>query len=165
MPSTTINYSTYYNGLTWPSDSVRDRLGHPKDIEITAMAPQYAASALAKLIRNALEHPVGALQAMDIDSREEYVRKTRLGLALAAKALGLNDSADIYALYSDITDLPEERAGIRDVLGDVLSILVETNPLANYADLGRVAAAVVGDLIGTYTFRRKNTCTPPTTPS
>jgi hypothetical protein len=153
MPTTDINYPEYYNTAQWPSNSERNAIGGTVLVNVESMPPQRAASCLAILLTNARVFPVGDLQALDVDSREEYVRHTVLGHALAAKALGLNDIADVYALYSDTSDFRKPRPfGVSELLSDVFSMLVETNPLANAADIGRVAAAVVGDLVERYDY-------------
>jgi hypothetical protein len=70
-------------------------------VERDEMPPQYAAAALAKLVRWARVHPVGEIATLHgEDEREEYVRKTRLGAALAARACNLEEE-HFHALYGE----------------------------------------------------------------
>lgn len=156
IPTAAVNYAQYLHGQQWPSNSSRNAVGTPALESIDAMAPQHAAACLAKLVRWVRETPVGQMQLADIDTREEYVRHTNLGHALAAKALGLPDIETVYGLYSDTDDLTRAQPiDIRTLLGDVFSMLVETHPLANHADLGQVAAKIVGDLAQRYNYLPK----------
>lgn len=95
-----INYAAYLPGSVWPSDSKRTEHGHPAIVEVATMAPQYAASALAQLVRWAVHSPAGlVLEIDDVTAREEFVRRSHLGLALAARAqsLSLDDAGALFA--------------------------------------------------------------------
>lgn len=150
QPTITINYSLYLHGKEWPSDSQRLSTGSPSPQPVTEMPPQQAAACLAKLVRWCWRSPIGDMASIDLDSREEYIRKSNLGIALAARALGLENPETIYALYSDATDLPGQSVTIQQLIGDIFSVLVETNPVANQQDLARIGAEISGDLFGRY---------------
>lgn len=96
-PNEFEHYEGYLDTNIWPSVSA----GGSLYVERDTMSPQQAAASLAKLVRWARIHPVGniALVAGE-DEREEYVRKTRLGMALAARACNLEEE-HFHALYGE----------------------------------------------------------------
>jgi len=97
-------YEIYLDqGRVWPRETNDELAFQP----ITDMAPNYAASALAKLIRWA--HVYGAsvrLNIADLHERLAYVRNTPLGKALSAQAQGLT--------------VPEEREEPLKKVGDLM---------------------------------------------
>lgn len=97
-----VNYAQYLRGIDWPSDSTRDAVGQPGLVDVATMTPQYAASALGKLVRWATHHPSGDMILIDdVTLREETARTSPLGLRLATRALGLTHPAELHALYAD----------------------------------------------------------------
>ncbi len=85
-----IDYNAYLDGDDWPSESTT-MAGTGSQIEtkwVGDMPPQYAASALAKLVRWARD---SAVTAQEIDQEEHRVRASRLGQLLAARALSIDD--------------------------------------------------------------------------
>lgn len=94
-----INYDAYLEGDEWPSESGHgspDEHGRyqPEMRPIYDMPPQYAASALHKLVRWARD---GSMNAEQEDREERRVRSSTLGRLLARKALGIED----FELYSE----------------------------------------------------------------
>lgn len=83
------DYEEYLYGVMWPA-STKTGITHPELVPVESMPPQRAASALAKLVRWAVRSPTGELRLLDIDTREETVRQTPLGIALAARCQNLH---------------------------------------------------------------------------
>lgn len=153
--SAMINYAMYWHTLNWPSDTNRDSQGQPTFTAVSQMPPQQAAASLAKMLRWVHTNPVGQQVGQDLDTREEYARKTELGLALAARALGLTNGEEVYALYSEASDLRlAESIATKEVLEVVFDVLEHSHPLANAADIGRVAGEVTGYLINRFQISR-----------
>jgi hypothetical protein len=98
-------YESYLDVVIWPS---MDRQGEVTYTLVEEMqAPQHAASALAKLVRWARYAPVGDIcRHPDEDSREEAARDSRLGHALAARALNLSEE-HFHALYGEYGATPD----------------------------------------------------------
>lgn len=142
-----LNYGMWlHQEETWPSESARnDRTGHrPVHQPIAEMAPQHAVSALHKLIRWAKESPTGRMVAYDLDSRELEVRTSPLGMALAARALGL-DTGEALGLYA--IDDPRARAGepapVKHLAAEVLVVLAHDSELnLEFHECGTAAMAV-----------------------
>lgn len=94
-----IDYTHYLVGDQWPSESgraQRDPTGHydPELKPVYDMPPQYAASALHKLVRWARD---GSMTLEQEDKMERVVRSSTLGRLLARKALGIED----FELYQE----------------------------------------------------------------
>lgn len=93
-------YETYLHVPLWPS--IRNGMQDPEIADVTEMAPQHAAAALAKLVRWARREPTGQLSMIDdIDMREEEARTSPLGRHLAARALSLSEP-QMHALFGDV---------------------------------------------------------------
>lgn len=94
------DYQDYLQSpYVWPSAVGRGSREEHKDVP--EMAPQYAAAALAKLVRWARYAPVGEASLWpDEDARENFVRMTPLGVGLAARACNL-DPDHFYGLYGE----------------------------------------------------------------
>ena len=93
-----IDYSEYLDGDEWPSESadpIRDGDTYrPVTKAVYDMPPQYAASALHKLVRWARD---GAHTLEQEDEEERAVRSSTLGRLLARKALSVDD----FELYQE----------------------------------------------------------------
>lgn len=94
-------YELYLDSEVWPSRSYEGAAATTQEIfGHSAMAPQYACGALAKLVRWAVHEPAGNVAMLgDPVQREEEVRHSRLGLALAARALNQRDVGEFESLY------------------------------------------------------------------
>jgi hypothetical protein len=116
-PDSYSEYAAYLDSPLWPSSS-RDTV-----VDVESMAPQNAASSLAKLVRWARFAPQGEVALYpDEDSREEAVRKTRLGMHLAARACNMVEE-HFHAMYGEYGVGTE--AALSDVVGIVLEALHE----------------------------------------
>lgn len=122
------DYENYLNGFVWPGAETRGAssgghtyVGTLLGAEGPEMPQAYAANALAKLVRWARHAPVGdtALRH-DEDAREEFVRVSTLGVALAARACGL-EPEHFHALYGEVG--PGEDAHPHYLLGELVVAL------------------------------------------
>ncbi len=85
-----IDYNNYLDGELWPSES-KTYAGSEAEIStiwVGDMPPQYAASAMGKLVRWARD---SAIAEQEIARAEDRVRASRLGQLLAARALSIDD--------------------------------------------------------------------------
>lgn len=106
---TFARYQDYLQqGVYWPKDD--PRLGRVETTPIEDMAPQYAASALAKLLRWAYDHGYPALNIYDADERIVYVRRSKLGLALMMRAIGLYEMERMSEIYGPTYPALTQRA-------------------------------------------------------
>ena len=97
-------YAGYLSSAVWPS---LDRDGDVITTVVEDMAPQHAASALAKLVRWARQAPAGDVaRHHDEDSREYAARTSRLGQHLAARACNLTEEL-FHAVYGEFGALPD----------------------------------------------------------
>lgn len=83
-----INYAEYFHGELWPSESKTTHVDEPTTMWVGDMAPQYAASALFKMVRWVRE------RYPDVESvhrAEVEARNSRLGQVLSARALSIDD--------------------------------------------------------------------------
>lgn len=97
-------YAGYLSMAVWPSNAT---YGEVATSLVEEMAPQHAASALAKLVRWARTAPEGDITMNpDEDTREEAVRQSRLGHALAARACNLTEE-HFHALYGEYGAAPD----------------------------------------------------------
>lgn len=111
-------YAGYLSGVVWPSNKA---YGETEHTYVEEMAPQHAASALAKLVRWARMAPAGDITMNpDEDTREEAVRQSRLGLALAARACNLTEE-HFHALYGEYGAAPD--ADLHQVLAEIVVAL------------------------------------------
>lgn len=127
-----INYEDYLEGDEWPSESARAVVDETGEIDpalkpVYDMPPQYAASALHKLVRWARD---GAYTLEQEESEERRVRSSTLGRLLARKALGIED----FELYS-------EHGVDQTCLGNQQAAKVLVQAIFNVADMEAVAAA------------------------
>lgn len=111
-------YAPYLATTIWPS--VEKGYTGEKYTPVEEMVPQYAAAALAKLIRWAKYAPSGDITMhADEDSREEAVRKSRLGMALAARATNMTEE-HFHAMYG------EYGVGSEALIHDVMATVIQT---------------------------------------
>ena len=127
-------YESYLNTNLWPSRSS----GAVLQVDRDEMSPNQAASSLAKLVRWARMAPMGDIAVLTgEDEREEVVRKTRLGTALAARACNLEEE-HFHALYGEFGDRAD--ADPHEVLAEVAVALgdhgLEDWPLNERIKLG-----------------------------
>lgn len=116
-PNDFAAYAGYLSTHIWPS--VHPRTGEVTHTEITydSMAPQHAASSLAKLVRWARIAPEGDVALLpDEDSREYEVRASPLGKALAARACNL-DVELFFGIYGEFG--AGEEADYREVVAEL----------------------------------------------
>ena len=107
------DYASYLDTALWPA-SVKSG-EELKDT--TDMPPQYAAAALAKLVRWARHAPEGATALLpDEDSREDAVRRSMLGTYLVARAANM-DPDHFYGLYGEYGSALD--ADYHDVLAEM----------------------------------------------
>lgn len=117
-------YAGYLGSLVWPSVGNDRSTITLVNVERNDMAPQYAASSLAKLVRWARVSPAGDIALYpDEDARENAVRVTRLGAALSARAVNLQEE-HFHALYGDyaagaVADPHQLLAEVAVSLGDL----------------------------------------------
>lgn len=130
------NYADYLNqGSYWPK---RDDNVVTETVVIEDMPPQYAAAALAKLLRWTYEEGYPRLNVYDADERVVHVRRTPLGVALMMRALGLYDFARVNEIYGPLYDPQIEK---RPPLDDrrqvmvVFSQLVKEQRDSKHADM------------------------------
>lgn len=100
-PNDFAPYEGYLDSLLWPSFNSRTGEISAVIVDRENMPPQYAAAALAKLVRWARIAP-GGMIAMhpDEDSREYEVRSSVLGKALAARAVNLEVDT-FFGMYGE----------------------------------------------------------------
>lgn len=114
-------YAEYLSMPVWPSER---GYGEVTQVMVEEMSPQQAAASLAKLVRWARLEPYGDIARHgDEDSREEAVRHTVLGQALAARAVNMTEE-HFVGVYGEIgalgdADLHEVLAEIVVTLGDL----------------------------------------------
>jgi hypothetical protein len=121
------NYAPFLTTEVWPG-STGERS------PVMDMAPQHAASALAKLVRWAVSAPQGTLTLLsEIGLREEYVRRAPLGRALAARAQNLQPGEDVV--------FRKDSAPADTVRSTIAAAVVELIPAA--AGIGANAIAEV----------------------
>jgi hypothetical protein len=125
-PDVYANYEDYLHSHVWPK--VDPRTGETETVVVDRdeMVPQYAAAALAKLVRWARSAPVGNISLLpDEDSRECEVRGTELGKALAARAVNL-DVDTFFGMYGEFGVTP---AADPDVVAALLVWALEEHGL------------------------------------
>lgn len=174
MTSTTerapVDYTAYLDSHLWPSDSHRQANGVPALQHAEDFPPQRAASCLAKLIRWARDHADtvsvwnnarqvaaggGSGPLLDEHMATLYVRQSYLGQTLSARALNMAHTDELHAVHHDPDDAlpPRADAEIQAILVVVYESLVRDNPMANPADLARVAGTLTGALIERFTIQ------------
>lgn len=122
-PNDFAPYAGYLHGSVWPTINARTGEAGHVVIERDSMPPQYAAAALAKLVRWARIAPEGDIVAYpDEDSREVAARESELGKRLAARAVNLEPDI-FFAMYGEFgvgkeADHREVVAEIAVTLGD-----------------------------------------------
>lgn len=110
-------YAGYLHTNLWPSINTYTGVMEMTQVNRDEMAPQHAASALAKLVRWARTAPEGDLvHYPDEDSREVEVRSSPLGKALAARAVNLEEEM-FFALYGEFGATAE--ANQREVMAEL----------------------------------------------
>src|SRR5687768_10446044 len=130
---TAINYDLYLDGDEWPSESSTEWSTAAEEYvpelrPVIDMPPQYAASALAKLVRWARD---GGGPTEQGEYEEEWrVRNSRLGQLLSARACSINDFADLIAARNG-----------RDSMGNHSVARALCIAILNTADMDPVAAA------------------------
>lgn len=93
-------YELYLDSEVWPSRQSANSPVRTVHVFEDSLPPQHAAAAIAKLVRWAVHEPVGNIaQIADPVQREQEVRESRLGLALAARALNQRSPEEFEALY------------------------------------------------------------------
>lgn len=116
-PDDYANYEDYLHTHVWPKADPRTGELEHVVVNRDEMVPQYAAAALAKLVRWARSAPVGDISLFpDEDSREYEVRSTLLGKALAARAVNL-DVDTFFGMYGEFGVTPE--VDHREVVADL----------------------------------------------
>lgn len=94
-------YEGYLDHNMWPTWNPRTGEAKVVMVDRENMPPQYAAAALAKLVRWARIAPAGMIAMHpDEDSREYEVRSTTLGRALAARAVNLEPDT-FFGMYGE----------------------------------------------------------------
>lgn len=155
-----VDYTPYLDSHLWPSSSTRMPDGSPTPQHAEDFPPQQAAASLAKLLRWARANPErvaawsqpGAGTLIDADDAELAVRLSYLGQNLAARALNMHDINLLAGVHQDPDDLPPgpQPADVRAVLTLLFDALCRTNPVANQADIGRLAGELTGLLYDNY---------------
>lgn len=121
-PNDFAPYAPYLATNIWPTLDKRTGALEQVLVDRDEMPPQYAASALAKLVRWARIAPEGeTAHHGDEDSREEYVRSTALGKALAARAVNLDEDI-FFAMYGEFGVTPKVS---EEIVGAMLMVLLE----------------------------------------
>lgn len=127
----------------WPKRVNSDRT---TTVPVDSMAPQYAASALAKLLRWAYDEGYPRLNIYDADERITMVRRSELGMALMLRAVGLYDQerlSDIYGpTYPPLVERPAALDPKRAVMV-VLTQIVKHEPDMGVGQMADLAEDIV----------------------
>lgn len=141
------DYEGYLHGTLWPSlDTSAPSSGGYTEVG-ESMPPQYAAAALCKLVRWARFAPRGeTARYVDEAMREEFVRRSTLGVALAASATGMTPE-HFHAVYGEIG--PGADVEPKELLHRTVDV-IEASTGMEYLPAIELAAAILGDLIPSY---------------
>lgn len=135
-----IPYDDYLDGEEWPSES-STMAGTGSVIEtkwVGDMPPQYAASALNKLVKWARD---SAVTAQEIAREEDRVRASRLGQLLAARALSIDDFTitEYVQAHGGLPDKQYEYLDTRETARTLAFGMLSTTSPLDAEDVGRLA--------------------------
>lgn len=135
-----IPYDDFLDGEDWPSESkTMSSSGNGYETSwVGDMPPQYAASALGKLIKWARD---SAVTAQEIARQEDRVRASTLGQRLAARALSIDDFTitEYVMAHGGLQDKEYPTLDARETSLALLRGLMSTQSCLDPEDMGRMA--------------------------
>lgn len=143
-----IPYDDYLDGEMWPSES-STMSGTGPGVEtkwVGDMPPQYAASALGKVIRWARD---SAVTEQEIHRAEDRVRASRLGQLLAARALSIDDFTitEYVMAHGGLQDKQYEYLDTRETARIIATGMLRTESVLDPEDIGRLAVHIAHHLV------------------